>query len=109
MDYNCEFFDDYKQFKKNYSTIAKKLLNEVGEGAWQEDCITVYPSYEDYAIYELTDGWYIDCNWNRDYNGAPNPMDFIDLDALGQALVNTGDSSICIEIDDMIITTGYGW
>lgn len=108
--FDCEYFDDFAEFSESLPEVAAALLEEVGEGEWQEDQICYYPSIEDFAEYELTEGWYVDCGLgDRDYNGAPNPMDYIDLKALGEALLNSGDSSVQWTDWDCVVTTGYGW
>lgn len=70
----------------------------------------VYPNVEEYAIYELTDGWYSDCNFDGDFNGAPNPMDYINTEHLGEDLIEQVDSSVCQLLPNgKVVTTSYGW
>ncbi len=104
------WYDDYAEFAEDQPDLAEALLNDVGEGEWQDEQIFYYPSYEDLADYELREGWYIDCGFDRiDFNGAPNPIDYIDLDALGKALVRTGDSSVYWDNGKEVVTTSCGW
>ena len=107
--YYGQDFDNYREFAESYPDVAASLLEDVGEGAWQDDQIFVYDSIEDFAEYELTEGWYIDCNFDRDYRGAPNPLDYIDLKALGEALLDSGDSSVQWTDGNVVVTTSYGW
>lgn len=105
-------FDGYKELFEHDENLAKELLEAVGEGAWQQEEIYYYEDVEDYAKYELTEGWYmgVGLELDGDYNGAPNPMDFIDLVALGDALVESWDSSCNFKSDgEEILTTSYGW
>ena len=107
--YYGQDFDNYQEFAERYPDVAAALLEDVGEGDWQDDQIFVYDSIEDFAEYELTEGWYIDCNFDRDYRGAPNPLDYIDLKALGEALLDSGDSSVQWTDGNVVVTTSYGW
>jgi len=108
--YYSQDFDDYEEFAESYPEVAAALLEDVGEGKWQEYYIYVYDSVEDFAEYELTEGWYADFGLgDRDYNGAPDPMDYIDLKALGEALLDSGDSSVQWTNGDVVVTTSYGW
>ena len=107
-------FDDFYAFMSAHPEIATKLLNDVGEGEWQNQELYYYPSLEDYAEYELTEGWYIDLNLDDfDFRGAPNPLDYIDFSSFGEALINSGDESVTWcdwDTDDKaVVTTGYGW
>lgn len=107
--YYGQDFDNYQDFAESYPDVAASLLEEVGEGAWQDEQIFVYDSIEDFAEYELTEGWYADLNLDRDFRGAPNPLDYIDLKALGDALLESGDSSVQWTDGNVVVTTSYGW
>jgi len=103
------WFDNYEEFATTYPEIAAALLDEVGEGDWQDEELYYYDSIEDFANYELCEGWYADLDLNRDFRGAPNPLNYIDLQALGEALLNTGDSSVQWTDWNCVVTTSYGW
>lgn len=115
--YDCKCYDDFKQLLNTDKTTAKMLLDELDlnmddldDCDWAHDYLTVYPTTEDYAIYELTDGWYMEHNFNSDFRGAPSPMDWIDLDEFGQRLADTGDSNVCLLLPNgKVVTTSYGW
>ena len=48
--------------------------------------------------------------FNQDFHGAPNPVDYVDLDALGEALSDCWDESVYHRFsDDSVISTNYGW
>lgn len=107
----CEVFRNYKELLKSNPTAGKELLAEKGEGEWQDSDIYFHRDIESFAKYELTDGWYIDSiNWNQDYRGAPNPMDYVAFKALGQALIDSWDNSCNFKTEsEEILSTGYGW
>lgn len=108
--YYVQDFDNYQEFAESYPDVAASLLEDVGEGDWQDNQIFVYDSIEDFAEYELTDGWYTDLGLDRmDFNGAPNPLDYVDLKAFGNALLESGDSSVQWTDWKVVVTTSYGW
>ena len=104
-------FKNFNELEKDNPSLAKELLEMFDEGEWQENELYVYESLADYAYYELTEGWYIDNHLDKqDYNGAPNPIDYIDLEALGEALVENGDESCIYRTEgDQVVTTDWGW
>ena len=116
-NYDEQRYENFDDFLEGDRQTAMLLLNELGLSIeeyaaynWAADYIRVYPSVRDYAIYELTDGWYVEHNFNTDYNGAPNPMDWIDLESFGRRLVDTGDSGVCKLLPNgKVVTTDYGW
>lgn len=45
-----------------------------------------------------------------DFRGAPNPMDYIDMERFGNALTSSWDDSCHYQFsDDSIVTTSCGW
>ncbi|EHS7170778.1 hypothetical protein KWC93_001703 [Staphylococcus pseudintermedius] len=60
-----------------------------------ETPITLFIDKQEFAEYELSDGWYYDL-FKSDYNGAPNPLDFIDYDEFSDALINSWDDNMHI-------------
>lgn len=109
MDYKCKIHKDFKELKKDDPELAEKLLDEVNKGEWMEGELYVYPDDHEFAKYELSEGWYCDCDFDRNFNGAPNPFNYIDMDSFARALVNSWDDSCNREIGEKIITTNYGW
>lgn len=109
MDYEYTYYENFEELKEAEPELAKKLLAQVDKGEWMNEGLCIYPDDWEFARYELSEGWYCDCNFDRDYNGAPNPFDYIDMDKFARALVNSWDDSCHVEIGDTIITTGYGW
>ena len=104
-------YNSFEELKVDKPELAQELLDVFGKGEWQESNLSVYDTLEDFAYYELTEGCYIDNNLvDQDYNGAPNPIDYIDLEALGEALVESGDESVIYRTEgDKVVTTDWGW
>lgn len=104
-------YNSFEELKVDKPELAQELLDVFGKGEWQESNLSVYDTLEDFAYYELTEGCYIDNNLvDQDYNGAPNPIDYIDLEALGEALVESGDESFIYRTEgDKVVTTDWGW
>lgn len=109
MDYNYKTFNDLEELKETYPELAEELLEMFQDGDWIFEELYVYPTLEDYTMYELTDGWYAD-SFKDDYNGAPNPFDYIDLNALGDALSGSWDDTInYLSEDNKVVATSNGW
>ena len=106
-------YDDFAEFAKYEPALAKELLKTVDRGPWQADSVYVYDSLQDFAFYELTEGWSsnsLDCSSDGKYNGAPDPLDHIDLKSLGIALAQRWDESCYYRsADDHVISTSWGW
>lgn len=105
-------FKDYKELLGYDESLAKELLNLVGEGDWQDDQLHLYSDLEDYAEYELTEGWYagLGFDFDIDYNGAPDLINHINLTSLGDDLASSWDESCNFKSEKgSVITTGYGW
>lgn len=109
MQYNYTQYENFKELKGCEPELAKAMLEQIDDGDWMEEELIVYPTVEDFATYELTDGWYINSDFKDDYNGAPNPFDYIDMEAFGKALISNWDESCNLEVDGMVITTSCGW
>ena len=100
----------YAELFERDEELAKELIEKVGSGEWQENEIYYYEDEEEFAEYELTEGWYADLRLDRDYNFAPNPLDYIDLSGLGNALVRNWDDSCNFRASTgEILTTSCGW
>ena len=91
-----EIYSNYEELFAEYRELALELVEEYGEGEWQEEYIYYFEDVEEFAKYELTDGWYqsLGLELPKDYRGAPDPLDYIDLKKLGEELVRTWDNSI---------------
>lgn len=98
-----ELFEDERE-------LALELIDEKGKGEWQQNEIYYHEDVEFFAEHELIDGWYVDLNLDRNFNGAPNPLHFINLEELGNALVMNLDNSVNFKsIGGEILQTSYGW
>ena len=101
MYYCSRVYDNFNELMESSHETASMLLKQLD---------LTLSDIEDYAAYELTDGWYSDCNFDRDFNGAPNPMDYIDTEHLGEDLIEQVDSSVCLLLPNgKVVTTSYGW
>lgn len=110
--YGNEILENYQDLAKKHPNAAAELLNEFGEGEWQNSELYWFPSEEDFAMYEMIDGWYssTDLGQFSDFRGTPNPLNFIDYKALGEALVENWDETCNFKTDDgEIVTTGWGF
>lgn len=104
-------FEDFKELVLFDSKLGEELLNTFGEGDWQDNQIFLHKNLSMLAEYELTEGWYAHSGLSqKDWNGAPNPLDFINLKQLGEALSNTWDNSCyALTEDGRVLTTSTGW
>lgn len=104
-------FDNFEDLLETKTKVAQELLKTYGEGEWQNNEIYYYSDIEDFTEYELTEGVYADLGL-EDFkpNGAPYIMAYINLEALGAALVSSWDDSSNFEASTgEIVTTSYGW
>ena len=111
-EYASTWYDDLNDLKQDNPSLAEELVEEFGDGEWQENQLFVYESLEDYAYYELTDGWYaaLGMTGRTDYHGAPDPLVFIDLKALGLQLSRTWDESChYLTKNNWVVETDEGW
>lgn len=117
MNYKYIDYDNFDELMDCDSQTANLLLNElglnesdIGKEPWMGESLFVYPNVEEYAIYELIDGWYQNHNLGGSFNGAPDPLEYIDLADFGADFISTGDTTICRELPNgKVVTTSYGW
>ncbi|WP_415408940.1 hypothetical protein [Staphylococcus agnetis] len=111
MNYNLKTFSNSQELKKGDLQSYKDLINDVGAGNWQNDEIHLFESIEDFAKYEICHGWYnLYDKVNDDYNGAPNLFNYIDLEELGNDLIEMWDASChFLTSENKVLTTSYGW
>lgn len=117
MAYRSKYYDNFNELLEGDRQTANLLLDElgldtsdIGNYDWMDDVLAVYPTVEDYCEYELVDGWYMNHDLGGDFNGAPNPMDYIDTEHLGEDLIEQVDSSVCLLLPNgKVVTTNYGW
>ena len=108
------YFIEYKNFdnfKEAPPALAEELLNDVSDGVWMDNELCWYETLSDLAEYEMEDGWYSSCNIiDQDFGGMPNPLDYIDLNRLGEALSEKWDDGVYYRFsDDSVISTSYRW
>ena len=117
MNYKYTDYDNFDELMDCDSQTANLLLKEldldesdIGKEPWMDELIIVYPNVEEFAVYELIDGWYQNHNLGGNFGDAPNPIEYIDLDSFGDDLIDTGDSSITRLLPNgKVVTTNYGW
>lgn len=117
INYKYTDYDNFDELMDCDSQTANLLLKEldldesdIGKETWMNEQLMVYPNVEEYAIYELIDGWYQNHNLGGSFNGAPNPLEYIDLADFGADLIAEGDASIvCLLQNGKAVTTSYGW
>ena len=117
MDYVSTCYDNFDALLEGDHQTATLLLKEldldesdIGTKPWMDDALIVYPDVEEYAVYELVDGWYMNHDLGGDFGGAPNPLYFIDLEVFGQRLIDTGDARVYCQLPNgKVVTTNYGW
>ena len=104
-----EIFNNFKELMEYDSELAQELLEENGKGKWQEVEIYYHVTIEDYAEHELYDCWYAD-TFRDDYNGAPDPLDFINLKEFGESLANSWDEGTNYKTSHgEVLQTAYVW
>lgn len=117
INYKCTDYDNFDELMDCDSQTANLLLKEldldesdIGKETWMNEQLMVYPNVEEYAIYELIDGWYQNHNLGGSFDGAPNPIEYIDLADFGGDLIAEGDASIvCLLQNGKVVTTIYRW
>lgn len=95
---------DYSARTYTIDEIPADIVQKIDIDTDKFDSCTVFDSLEDFAIYEVNDGWYSNLDLDRDYNGAPNLAYYIDYQALGKALTKTWDESCnCVLSDGRVV------
>lgn len=80
---------DYSVRTYTADEIPADITEELDLNTNNIEYCTVFDSLEDFAIYEVEDGWYSTLELNHDYHGAPNLLEYINYKALGAALSQT--------------------
>ena len=108
--YEIKTYDNLEELKQENKELVERLLKEFDEGDWSDNQLYVYPSLEDFAKYEVEDGWYSN-SIKEDYNGAPDLLDYVDFESLGNALKDSWDDSCYYhdEETDCVVSTAYGF
>lgn len=114
MSYEEKIFNNLQELNKYNSKLATELKETFNTDNWVNNKIFVYPSYEEYAKYELVKGVYSDIyEIPHDaiyFNNIPDPLDYIDLYKLGKNLIaNSGDTYWYVSKDEMVVLSIVGW
>ena len=84
--------------------------SDIGTKPWMDDALIVYPDVEEYAVYELVDGWYMNHDLGGDFGGAPNPLYFIDLEDYGRSAIGLAGKNYVVQLSNgKVVETEYGW
>lgn len=85
---------EIKELLEEESAIVDELDKHSGIDMNKVDSVIIFEDIEEFAEYELYDGWFADAfPHDITINGAPNPIQFVDLEAFGNALSQTWDES----------------
>ena len=108
--YDIKTYANLEELREENEELVERLLEEFDEGEWAYNQLYVYPSLEDFAKYEVEDGWYSNSN-REDYKGAPDLFDYIDYESLGNDLKDRWDDSCYYhdEETDYVVSTAYGF
>lgn len=101
--YDCRTFGSFDELKDAMPSIAQELADNYDPDAMGS--IWVFPDAGEYAVYEVVDGWYSEHDLGSDYNGAPDLLQFLDFDELGDALVATWDDICHYQASDGSVVT----
>ena len=119
MTYEEKVFNNLDELEKYNSELALELkstfkIDDTKSNDWINNKIFVYPSFEDYAKYELVSGVYSDIyEIPHDaiyFNGIPDPLDYIDLYKLGKNLIaNSGNIYWYVSNNEEVVLSTVGW
>lgn len=103
-------YENFEKLSEEKENLAQELLQNVGKGDWQEDEVVYFNSLEDYAYFELTEGWYSEAKLDSDWKGAPDLLNFIDAYLLGRRLSQLWDTSAhFLAESEEVLTSSHGW
>lgn len=116
-NYSCRVFENFSEVMESKYETAMLLLKElgltrkdIGKEPWMDDELRVFFSPTHYALYELTDGLYGECDLNRSFGIYPNPFDYINTEHFGEDLIDVRDKRCCRLLPNgCVVTTSYGW
>ena len=94
-------YESFNALKEADPKLAKELDDRFDtNNDWVEDEIYVYPNRVEWAEKELYDGQYEGMFNDMNFRGAPNPLDFIDMERFSQMLIDTADPTTVYECSD---------
>lgn len=90
--YTYQLYWNIEELKEINEKLAEQITNVFDEKRLKETEIFVYPSLEDFAKYEVEDGFYIEII-DKDYDEAYDLLECINYQALGEKLKEKWDES----------------
>ena len=87
-------YENLEELKNTDEELANEITIEFEEGSWENEEIFVWNDTTEFAEYEVMEGWYTNFTSGVDFNGTPNLYDYIDYEALEEALSNSWDNRV---------------
>ncbi len=109
LEYESRIYENLSKLKEDFPEIAEEMITMYGTGEWVNEELEMFPSLEDFAVYEIQEGWYSTSVGAFDFRGAPDPLNYINLTAFGEALEASWDDNMNVNIDGYVIRTSVGW
>lgn len=104
------YYENLNELKQYDEDLFKELKENLPTGDWRNHGLTFFGSSKGFAEYELYEGWYANFFGDLHRHGAPNPLDYIDLEAFADELIASWDSSCnYLTTDGRIVVSSYGW
>lgn len=93
--YSYEHFKNLEELNKKYPKVAKRLLEftVIPDGEWTEDEIFLYHSPEDFAKYEVEDGWFSNSIAENIRPHLPHLNDHINFTTLAEDFMRSWDET----------------
>lgn len=111
--YSYEYFKNLEELNKKYPQVAKRLLEFTvqPDGEWTEDEIFLYHSSEDFAHYQIEDGWLSTSIAEHVHPHLPELREHINFTTLAADFMRTWDESehYYDEETGYILTTNNEW
>lgn len=108
-------FANFEEMKSKYPELSESLLQSVGEGEWQNKELFVYYSFEDFAKYDIYNGYFshlqnVCAHYDAGMDQRPiNPFSYIDLGRFGKAIFERMNKSYVWTDGNRIVYTKFKW
>lgn len=102
-------FIDFWELAEKHGDFAAALLDDVGEGEWQDDVLYLYPDLKTFAMYEVYEGWWAGMSKDLPFGRIINPLDYVDFQTLGNDISKSWNESRFWTDGTYVIETDYGW
>jgi hypothetical protein len=107
-------FANFEEMKSKYPELSESLLQSVGEGEWQNRELYVYYSFEDFAKYDIYNGWFsslqvVCARYDSVSQNPMNPFNYIDLRRFGKAVFERIHKSYVWTDGNRIVYTKFKW